>query len=387
MDVRIDPRPLIGAVEAISSKSDAHRLLIAAALADRPVHIEINTLSKDILATQQCLKALGDPNPVPDCGESGTTLRFLLPVAAALGVPATFIGQGRLPERPLGPLVQALQDHGCTLSDDRLPLTIGGKLQSGNYELAGNISSQFISGLLFALPLCAGDSEIALTTPLESAAYVGMTLRTLARFGVRIDEIANGWSIPGGQVYTSTEDVIRAEGDWSNAAFFLAAGALGGSIQYTGLDPDSLQGDRAIADILRDYGAQRKPFSADVSQIPDMAPVLSVLGACAVGETRIYNAARLRLKESDRLLAICNMLTALGVDVTEGEDSLVIRGTGQIQGGTAQSAGDHRIAMAAAVAACAADGPVTILGAEAVEKSYPSFWEEYKRLGGIIHVI
>lgn len=384
-------------IQIISSKSDAHRALICAALSKAPCQVIYDGTSKDIEATEKCLAALQAGQSDMYCGESGSTLRFLLPVMGALGHKAAFHMEGRLPERPLSPLYEELESHGCTLSPQgETPLTIEGQLQPGTYTLPGNISSQYISGLLFALPLLEGDSNIRLTSSLESAPYVDMTINVLTQFGIRIETTETGFTIPGKQVYKAPERYI-VEGDWSNACFFLAAGALTeGGIKVTGLNPDSFQGDKAILDILKEMGATVTAeadgiivspgntlhgIHIDVSQIPDMTPILSVLALAAEGTTTITGAARLRIKESDRLAAITETLTALGGHIEEQPDGLIIKGGSRLQGGIIHAHNDHRIAMMAAVASFISDAKVTIQGSDAVNKSYPAFFEIWKEAG------
>ncbi|MDR3313549.1 MAG: 3-phosphoshikimate 1-carboxyvinyltransferase [Oscillospiraceae bacterium] len=390
-----------GRVIAPPSKSDLHRLLVAAALCGSAARVDCGTdaLSEDIAATQDCLRSLLDaqsPSPALDCRESGSTLRFLLPLAAALGKTAHFTGTGRLPERPLEPLLTLLRTHGVQVEGDRLPLRISGQLQVGKYALPGNISSQYLTGLLFALPLLEGDSVIQLTSPLESAGYVTMTMRTLRRFGVRyILDTPESCVLPGGQRYHSAETRLTPEGDWSNAAFWLAAGALTGEITLAGLSADSAQPDAAILPLLRRMGAiveanpageirvcksSLRGAELDASECPDLVPTAAVLMALAQGESRIHHAARLRLKESDRLAAMAQNLHALGAQVEELPDGLLFHGVPQLRGGAVQSFADHRIAMAMAVAALRAQGETTLGGAESVRKSYPAFWEIYDRL-------
>ena len=422
MKVRIGKNPLNkGQVRIISSKSDGHRSLIAAALAEEESVLFVDGWSDDLEATVRCLQVLGaeiykepsgievvpinrnrDNEAVLDCGESGSTLRFLLPVAAALGRKVTFVGQGRLPERPIGILLEELAQHGITVSGDKLPVALEGKLQAGVYTLPGNISSQFITGLLFALPLLEGDSEICLTTAVESRGYIDMTLKTLKIFGVEVKEIENGWFIPGGQTYEGSR-MRFTEGDWSNAAFWLTAGAIKGSIGCQGLDMESAQGDRAIVSLLEEFGAETKMIlnqitvtnkemkgiRIDAAQIPDLVPILCIAGAAAEGETVIYNAGRLRIKESDRLAAMADCLKKIGVEVEEGEDNLIITGgcnppEGEI---VIDSHGDHRIVMAMAIAAVSLGVDITIENADAVNKSYPSFFIELKKLGGVVDVL
>mgnify|MGYP000901076003 CR=1 FL=1 len=421
MNIRITPSTLQGRVEAIPSKSDAHRILIAAALADQPTVVRLGSSSRDIQATIQCLRSLGAKidhdapglfnispvwrNPVDfpnlDCGESGATLRFLLPVAAALGVPATFSGQGRLPQRPLQPLVEQLEKHGCRFDRAGLPLTLRGRLTGGRYTLPGDVSSQFITGLLFALPLLAKDSRIVLSSQLESKGYVQMTIATLKKFGIAIEEHVRGYQINGGQKYRSPQH-LRVEGDWSNAAFWICAGCLqGNEILCGGLAQDSWQGDKEIISLLRGFDANvsffkdtaratGKPLKAlriDAAEIPDLIPVIAVVATAAAGTTVIYNAKRLRIKESDRLAAIAQSLSQVGADVTEREDALLIRGGKPLRGGVVQGCGDHRIVMSMAIAAALCESELIIEGAEAVDKSYPQFFEHFKRLGGIAEVI
>ncbi|MPM17844.1 3-phosphoshikimate 1-carboxyvinyltransferase [bioreactor metagenome] len=334
-----------------------------------------------------------------DCGESGSTLRFLLPVAAALCQSARFTGKGRLPERPIVHLADEMKKHGVAFSAEKLPFQISGRLTGGAYFLPGNVSSQYITGLLLALPLLSRESTLNLTSKLESGAYVRMTLSALERFGIHAEVSGGTYAIPGGQTFSSSE-ALQVDSDWSNAAFFLAAGALGGKISLTGLDLNSSQSDRAILDLLRRFGAEievrgglvtvspgkLRGCEIDVAEIPDLLPVLSVVAACSAGETRFTNAGRLRLKESDRLTATAALISSLGGTVTELPDGLLIGG-GKLSGGVADSFRDHRIAMSAAVAACRCARPVTILGADAVRKSYPAFFEEYAKLGGRVHVL
>ena len=424
MKVRLTPVKLCGSIPAISSKSDAHRLLIAAALSDRETEILCNVLSEDIRATARCLCALGARvdfladrmlvHPIPrentakevsvtlDCGESGSTLRFLLPVVSALGKNGVFTGGGRLPERPVTELREAMEAHGVHFSEKgAFPIHTSGALKAGEYTLRGDVSSQYVTGLLFGLPLLPENSVLRLLPPVESKPYIEMTMATLRRFRIRIFFTGEEFWIPGGQTYKSP-GTVSVEGDWSNAAFFLTAGALGAPVTVTGLNPDSPQGDKAILDILRRMGAAVETagesatvspgalhgIAQDMADIPDLAPIFSVAAAAArTGETAIQNAARLRLKESDRLAAIHRMLGSLGVSCTETADGLLIPGGQSISGGETSGFGDHRMVMAAAIASVLAETPVTIDGAEAVEKSYPHFFEDFKRLGGMVDVL
>ncbi len=415
MDLTIKPAPLRGTVAAIPSKSEAHRLLILAALADAPTEIGLAPGSgEDIERTLSCLQAIGAvvsrsensirvappsqaaPSPRFPCGESGSTLRFMLPVAAALCGGGHFSGSGRLPERPLGELAAALKKQGMAFSGERLPFTVSGKLRPGEYLLPGNVSSQYVSGLLLALPLLPGASTIRLSGPLESSAYVEMTLGAMRRFGIAVRVSGSRYHIPGGRRYRSPQKV-SVEGDWSNASFFLAAGALGGPVAVEGLDYSSLQGDKAMAPLLARFGALTeisggrvtvsggalRGCEIDLRQIPDLLPVLAAVAASADGTTTFYGAARLRYKESDRIASTAALINALGGRAAGHGERLVVRG-GKIAGGVVQSFNDHRIAMAAAIAAVRAAKPVTIVDAGAVNKSYPTFFDHYLELGGTV---
>ena len=411
----LTPGPRCGCVKIPASKSQAHRLLIVAALGEGETRLRCDGISKDIAATVACLKALGAEireedgallvRPIRDlpagecrlpCGESGSTLRFLLPVVGALGARAVFVREGRLPERPLSPLDRELCAHGMTLEAEGALLHCGGKLVPGDYSLPGNVSSQYISGLLLALPQLAGESRLAVTGPLESAAYVTMTEDALRLAGIRFDKHNDVYIIDGMQKARLPE-TLTVEGDWSNAAFFLALGALSPQgMKVMGMDRRSSQGDRAVLEILRRFGAEiaeegtdllirRGTLRAqviDAAPIPDLIPVLSVVAAVAEGETHIVNAGRLRLKESDRLRSTTAMLSALGAQIEEQPEGLVIGGKPQLLGGTVDTVGDHRIAMSAAVAASVCTANVTVEGAECVQKSYPRFWEDYDALFG-----
>jgi len=407
MTATIKGKKLTGTVRAIASKSCAHRLLICAALADAPCTVEIAELSADIEATARCLSALGaGVERIPegyrvtparwtepaectlDCGESGSTLRFLLPLAARLpkGSKVHFTGGGRLPERPNTALIQAMRLHNAAVSDDYLPMTVEGPMTGGMYMLPGNVSSQFITGLLFTLPALSGTSYIRFTTNVESGSYIALTIAALKEFGVTVNTAMNGYDIPGNQTFVSP-GTVRAEGDWSNAAFWMAAKALGSSIEVSGLDMNSAQGDRAVMRVLDSMrGPDGKLVGArvDASDIPDLVPILSVVATQAEGETVFYNAGRLRFKECDRLAAMRQTLTALGADVRETEDGLIVKGKTQLHGGEVDSFNDHRIAMSMAIAATVADGPIVIRRAEAVAKSYPAFYEDYEALGGMV---
>ncbi len=381
MDITVFPGKLSGTVAAIPSKSAAHRLLICAAFADRPTRLLCRETNQDMEATAGCLRALGADvqhtvdgyyvtpcksyprKAVLDCGESGSTLRFLLPIAGALGVDATFLLSGRLPQRPLSPLWEEMERMGCTLSRPaKNTVCCQGKLQPGSYTIDGSVSSQFITGLLFALSLIPGESRLEITGKTESKPYIDMTHQAMALFG------APQYRSPG---------QITVEGDWSNGAFFLAAAALGSRVQITGLSTDSVQGDRAV---IRHLSSLEEKAVIDAGDIPDLVPILAVVAGAKKGGV-FTNIQRLRLKESDRVASTVAMLTALGGHAEATDSTLTVHGTGY-KGGTVDAFSDHRIAMAAAIAATVCADPVTILGAEAVRKSYPRFWEEYKCLGG-----
>ena len=381
MDITIRPQKLQGTVAAIPSKSQAHRLLICAAFSDGETSLLCPDTNRDIEATADCLRSLGaeitrtadgyrvvplrklPKNAVLNCCESGSTLRFMLPIVGALGVDALFRMEGRLPSRPLSPLWEEMERMGCKLSrPDESTIRCQGKLKAGIYSIDGSISSQFITGLLFALSLIPGDSRLEITGKVESKPYIDMTRAAMALFQ------APHYHTPG---------QIQVEGDWSNGAFFLAAKALGSDLTVTNLNPASTQGDRAAAALL---SALNTHCSIDASDIPDLVPVLAVVAARNKGAV-FTNIRRLRLKESDRVATVIEMILSLGGFAESTEDTLTVHGTG-LTGGTVNSHNDHRIAMAAAIAATVCTGPVTILGAEAVNKSYPGFWKEYRNLGG-----
>lgn len=385
MNVTIRPTRLKGDIVPPPSKSQAHRAVIAAALAGMGCDRLPAGLSQDIDATVRCMAALreqGRELPLLDCGESGSTLRFLIPVALAVVGGGRFTGHGRLMERPQQPYFDLFDEKGITYEQKDGVLTVQGVLTAGEYRLPGNVSSQFITGLLYALPLLAEDSEIMLTTPLESEGYVDMTLEVLAQFGICVQRQEHGFIVPGGQRYQSRDMDIEA--DWSQAAFWYAAAALGSEVEVRGMNEHSAQGDRVIA---AQFKRLTKPgdVELDVSQCPDLVPALAAMAAVRQGTTRITNAARLRIKESDRLAAVTQVLNALGADVTERADGLVIVGRDSLAGGVAvDSHNDHRIAMMAAVAATRCKQPVTVLEAQCVAKSYPNFWQDYEKLGGKI---
>jgi 3-phosphoshikimate 1-carboxyvinyltransferase len=409
MNVTIFPRPLSGAVAVPPSKSQAHRLLLAAALAQGDSTLTHLACSQDIEATLRCLEALGgsfdrgetsltvhgmEAGPMSplrrlalprlDCGESGSTLRFLIPVALAVRGGGSFTGRGRLMERPQQPYFDLFRQKDVFYEQKDGVLTVQGQLTPGRYELPGDVSSQFVTGLLYALPLLDGDSDLVLTSPLESKGYVDMTLLALAAFGVTVQETAEGYRIPGGQRFRPA--ALAVEGDYSQAGFYLAANAAGSRVEVQGLAPDSAQGDRVAVPYCQALAAPGE-VTLDVSQCPDLVPPLAACAALrqAGSVTRLVGAARLRIKESDRLASVTAVLNALGGQVEEGPDSLTITGRDGLAGGvTVDCFRDHRIAMMAAVAATRCAAPVTLTGAECVAKSYPNFWEDYAALGGRI---
>lgn len=419
-----------GCVRIPPSKSAAHRQVLCAALSRGRCVVSHVDMSEDIKATVGAVAALGTQvhydeeagvltldgsslggqSAVVDCGESGSTLRFLIPIVAALGVPARFLGKGRLPQRPLGVYGELLPAHGVEFrSQGGLPLEISGKLKSGVYRLPGDVSSQFITGLLFALPLLDGDSEIVLTSPLESKGYVELTLSILKEFGVNAWETPQGWKIPGNQQYGARD--TQVEGDWSQAAFFLCMAALspeGKPVEIQGLRPHSLQGDRACVELFRRFGLRiswhgdalsawnphageayggLSGLTIDAVQIPDMVPALAVCAAFCRGETRIINAQRLRLKESDRLAAMAEALGGIGGKVEATADGLVIQGMPYLEGGLVQGKNDHRVVMALAAAALRCKKPLAVTDAQSIRKSYPGFFRDFIKLGGSAHVV
>ena len=389
MNIRITPGPLEGTVTPPPSKSQAHRAILAQLLAGGGTVSNL-AASQDIEATRRCAAALkteGDGLPLLDCGESGSTLRFLIPIALALRGGGRFTGRGRLMERPQKPYFDIFDEKGISYEQKDGVLTLRGELEPGEYRLPGNVSSQFVTGLLYALPLMERESRIVLTSPLESRGYVDMTLEVLRDFGITVEnQNYERFIVPGDQVFQARDFTIEA--DWSQAAFWMAAGSLGNPVRTTGLNDRSIQGDRIIEEHFASFAwGTGRTVEIDVSDCPDLVPPLAVMAAFHDGTTRLTNAARLRLKESDRLATVTKMLTALGGQVEEGPDWLAIPGTRFLKGGTVDGANDHRIVMAAAIAATRCTGPVTILGAEAVNKSYPTFWEEYKRLGGEFDVL
>ena len=426
--VKIFPTKLKGTVVAPSSKSMGHREIICAGLAAGTSIIDNISMSKDIEATMRCLKAInvavdeipsmiagrkalqisGTGHPMAaadsvDCGESGSTLRFFLPLGANLNCPLTFIGHGKLVSRPLQAYYDIFDEKFIQYFNDNgnLPVTVNGRLNPGTYKLPGDVSSQFVSGLLFALPLLNGDSVIEITSPLESSAYVDMTINCLAKFGIKVENEGGAhrrYLVPGKQRYQAQDSQV--EGDWSQAAFWTVGGSLGKGITCQGVNVKSLQGDQAVVDIMERMGAAisqtensvtvnggaTKATLIDAANCPDIIPVLTVLAAVSEGTTKIINAGRLRIKECDRLAAMTSELNKMGAAITEEPEGLTIIGKPEgLKGGVQVDAwNDHRIAMSLAIAAQKCAEPIRLTGAESVAKSYPTFWEDYKSVGGLV---
>ena len=414
MTVTVNTDALSGVIPAIPSKSYAHRMMICAAFSEEPSRIFCTSGSEDILATIRCLNAMGasityedgvievipvDRTALPssasmDCGESGSTLRFLLPVACALGIDGEFVMHGRLSQRPLSPLYEELIRHGAVLAQQGTqPFLISGRLSDPDFSIAANVSSQFISGLLFALPLMGGGT-IRMTGEIQSGSYLDITVECMRLAGIDVTLQGDTYHVQGTYRMPAESTV---QGDWSNAAFWLCAGAIGPqAVTVTGLNLYSAQGDRKILDVLERFGAgiqktedsvtvspeKLSGIALDASDIPDLVPVITAVACRAAGETRIEHAERLRIKESDRIQSVCALLNAFGADYTEKPDGMIIRGGKPLHGATVSSCNDHRIAMTAAVMSLLTDSAITIEQAESVNKSYPSFYQDYRRLGG-----
>ena len=427
MQVTIAPGKLSGKIDAVSSKSYLHRILLCAAMSDRCTTIYLNCRSKDVDATIRCIEAMGakvdvrddrlvvypvdakvktGEFPVLNCGESGSTARFVLPMTAAVCGGGTLIGEGRLPERPFGAICMVMEENGCIFSSYRLPMTMTGPLTAGTYRIPANISSQYISALMMSLPLIEGDSEIVFTTEVESEGYLDITEAVMKEFGITLEPTGNGYKVKGNRRYQSPGE-ITAEGDWSNGAFWVAANALGSDLQIGNLKADSLQRDRqivsvaerlfqgierlemeAVAEATRADGKNDPVSSSEIvingADIPDIIPISAVMACGRTGRTRFINCGRLRLKESDRLETVKTLICTLGGRAIVDKDDLIVDGCGQLKGGTIDSFKDHRIVMSAAVAATICTEPVTITNAQDVAKSYPEFFEDYEMLGGMV---
>ncbi len=416
MKAFLEPAKMGGSVNAIASKSYAHRMLLCAMLSEKEVVLKGTTFSKDIEATLNCVTALGsqvqqkkdeyiikkskidEENIVLDCIESGSTLRFILPIALALGKKCKVIGKEGLAKRPLKELLDTLREHGAVIDGDSLPLEISGKLTSGDYKIKGDVSSQYITGLLMALPLLDGDSTISIEGEMVSSKYIDITKDVLKDFGIKVEDFDGGFYIPGNQKYIQQKD-LRVQGDWSNAAFWLALGALNSEVKIDGLFFESVQGDREIIQILMDMGAKVSlrgtqiivspnklhAITLDAKDIPDLVPIVSIVMAHADGISTIKNVDRLRIKETDRLQAVLDVLKIMGIKARYVDNELHILG-GKINAFEVDSYNDHRMVMMAAIAASKADGKCIINNIEAVNKSYPNFFEDYKLLGGRVNV-
>ena len=395
MRVTITPNSLFGSIKAIASKSVAHRQLICASFSDKQAKIVCPEISRDITATADCLRALGaeieyredsfyinpikeiKENPVLDCCESGSTLRFMLPLVCALGINATFKMEGRLPQRPLSPLWEELIAHGSVLEKPREDIIkISGKLKGGSFKIRGDISSQFITGLLFAASLLKDACTIDITSKIESMPYINITCDVLKQFGITVNFKDNSFTTEGRYI---SKGEYKEDGDWSNGAFWICADELSEKkIICNGLSENSSQGDKEIVNAIKEL---KKEISViDGSDIPDLIPIISVVASVSPGKTVIKNASRLKIKESDRLEAVNELIKNLGGIIETTDDGLIINGIKKLKGGTVDSHNDHRIAMSAAVAAFFAEGCVTVTDAQCADKSYPTFWEEFEAL-------
>lgn len=424
-DVEIQPCNLSGEITIPPSKSISHRAIICAALSRGICKIKNVMLSDDVQATINAISALGAScnlsddvltvdgrnmlaveNAIIDCDESASTLRFLIPVAATEGVNVCFIGKGKLPSRPIGIYLQCLPKKGVTCEcKNCLPLKIKGKLQPGQFLIPGDVSSQFITGLLMALPVLDGDSEIILTSDLESAGYINVTLSVLEAFGIEIGKTQHGYYIKGNQSYKPTDFTV--EGDWSQASYFIAAATLSKDpntqITIKGLNKNSLQGDKIAIDLFSKFGADIKfvgddlvvrpgggpikPIRFDASQAPDIVPTVAFTAMFADGITVICGAYRLKLKECDRLTASSLGINCMGGLSQTESDGIVIFGKNFIKGGIVESYNDHRMIMAMAVTAVRTNNDVVINHVQHVNKSYPTFFEDFNRLGGKADVV
>ena len=451
MQAKITPGKLKGKIEAVSSKSHLHRMLLCAALSESNTVIYLNCRSKDVDATIRCVEAMGakveigdgklivhpvehrlgvpedtsccrrnkagaggsdlgaeaDRNgslPVLDCGESGSTARFVLPMTTAVCGGGTLVGAGRVPERPFGAICTVMEENGCTFSSYSIPMTVTGPLKSGIYRIPANISSQYISALMMSLPLVDGDSEIVFTTEVESEGYLDITESVMEDFGMPLENTGNGYKIKGNRRYKSPGEII-AEGDWSNGAFWVAANALGCGLEIGNLKDRSLQRDCRIVEVAKAlFGeatlsangensigepasrAENKEITIDGADIPDIIPISAIMACGRNGRTRFINCHRLRLKESDRLMSVASIINTLGGSAIVENDDLIVDGCGQLTGGEVDSFVDHRIVMSAAIAATISTGEVIINNAQDVAKSYPNFFEDYEKLGGKVEI-
>lgn len=414
------PAMLHGVLDAPASKSEAHRMMICAGLSHGETVLDGFMDSADMAATGRCLEGLGAHLersgeqliirggarkgrgiPVLDCGESGSTLRFFAPIALAVSGGGVFRMHGRLGQRPMEVYRDLFVPRGVQWymgvgADKAAELTVRGHLESGNYVLPGNVSSQFVSGLLFALPLLTADSTLTVQPPVESAGYIRMTVETLQQSGIEIEETAPfAWRIPGNQTYQAKSG--RLSGDYSQAAVLLCAGALGHEVSVRGLVAQTTQGDRAVlkhladlgakvtedADVIRVTGGELKGAVLDMHDCPDIAPILALTCQLAKGESRLTGCGRLRLKECDRLEATVEILNALGGKARADGDDIVVEGVEKLRGGvTIDSYNDHRMVMLLSLAATLCEEPVSVTGVEALNKSWPDYLTAYAQLGG-----
>ncbi len=416
---------LNGTLQAPPSKSVAHRMMVCAALSRSECYINNISDSDDMTATIGCLESLGakisrsndtihidatdfakgtkDTHYTLNCKESGTTLRIMIPICAALGLDATFIGEGRLVNRPLDEYLRILPAHGIKIEkgESSLPLTISGKLSGDKFSVSPKVSSQYVTGLIFALSLLNNDATLSLESELLGGQYVDITISVMKTFGVHVEKNNNSFILRGSQNYTINKTGINVEGDWSQAAFFLCCGAIDGDITVTNLDINSTQGDKKIVEFLRAFGADITVFensvhikksslkgcNIDALDTPDLVPILSVLSCFAQGDTNISGVSRLKFKESDRLLSTSQMINALGGCATYTDDCMTIKGCAKLCGGKVEGYNDHRIVMSSAIAGAFCDNETTITDANAINKSYTNFFDDYKNLGGIANVI
>ena len=408
----VKPNSLSGKIKAIPSKTYGHRMIILSALSQKASKLIIDEYNDDLSATLNCIKELGaeysidgevltifpiekvNSKPFLNAGESGSTLRFIIPVATALYENTVIDAKGSLKNRPIEPLLDGLSSVGVKFSNKTLPIESFGKFVGGDIELPGHVSSQFITGILIAASVLDKDSRIILTSKLESRAYVDVTIDVLKSYGIDVEKNSDGFFVKGGQCLNPPEEVL-VEGDWSNAAPFLVAGALHGEVEITGLNRNSIQGDRVILDTLKSFGAEvsisdtikvksreKQPLNMDINECPDLLPVLSILACGANGQSIFTGCHRLRIKESDRLTNSMEIINNLGGDAFIKDDSLIVNGSGCLFGGEVKSYGDHRMVMAATIASSIAKEAIEIHGFSAINKSYPRFFKDFKCLGG-----
>lgn len=414
--IKLYPAILKGKIKAPPSKSLTHRALIASALSNGESTIRNVSFSKDIIATMNALEAIGakfeiqgnkvnvtgvkkikNPNKEIDCNESGSTLRFMIPILSLSEKKVIFSGAESLIKRPQKLYEEIFKEDSNTFIVKKTTIEIEGSVKARNYYLDGNISSQFFSGLMFSLPLLKKDSYIYLNSELESKSYINLTIDVLKKFGIKIFEIENGYYIEGNQNYKSTD--FEVEGDFSQAAFFLVAGLINKQIEVDDLDNDSIQGDRRIIDIIKSVkghiihmengyitrNSETYGTVVDISNCPDLGPIVALLLSLSKGTSRIVNASRLRIKESDRIESTVSTLKSLGANIKSVGDEIIINGRKSFGGGvTVDSFNDHRIAMMISIASSVCLNPVILTNSNAINKSYPNFYEDYKFIGGLI---